>query len=101
MTGSTIARIGALVFLGVAVTATLVQMTREEDRSSQTRPAFLQDGSTEADPLRMDQRRCQLLGEAARSDADCLATWAETRDRFLGREMPDTARPPIQPQSAE
>ncbi|WP_444541759.1 putative entry exclusion protein TrbK-alt [Allosediminivita pacifica] len=30
-------------------------------------------------------RRCQQLGEAASSDADCLAAWAENRDRFLGR----------------
>lgn len=101
MSGGALARIGALVFLGVAVTATLVQMACEEDHPSLDRPAFLQDSPTEADPLRMDQRRCQRLGEAARNDVDCLATWAETRDRFLGREMPDTARPPIQPQSAE
>ena len=40
----------------------------------------------EIDPLRAAQRRCQELGEAAASDPDCLAVWAETRDRFLGRD---------------
>ena len=30
-------------------------------------------------------RRCQQLGEAAENDPACLATWAENRDRFLGR----------------
>ncbi len=38
---------------------------------------------TPADPLRQAQRRCQLLGEAAARDPECLRTWAETRDRFL------------------
>lgn len=36
--------------------------------------------------LRDSLRRCQQLGEAAASDADCLAAWAESRDRFLGRD---------------
>ncbi|MBJ6722731.1 putative entry exclusion protein TrbK-alt, partial [Bacillus sp. PR5] len=39
-----------------------------------------------ADPLRETLRRCQQLGEAAASDAECLAAWAESRDRFLGRD---------------
>ena len=30
-------------------------------------------------------RRCQQRGEAAANDAGCLAAWAESRDRFLGR----------------
>ena len=36
-------------------------------------------------PLRQSLRRCQQLGEAAVNDPGCLATWAENRDRFLGR----------------
>ena len=38
-----------------------------------------------ADPLRQSLRHCQRLGEAAVNDPGCLATWAENRDRFLGR----------------
>ncbi|MFV0383333.1 putative entry exclusion protein TrbK-alt, partial [Paracoccus sp. (in: a-proteobacteria)] len=30
-------------------------------------------------------RRCQQMGEAASDDADCLAAWAGSRNRFLGR----------------
>ncbi|MDH1269704.1 putative entry exclusion protein TrbK-alt, partial [Rhizobium pusense] len=38
-----------------------------------------------ADPLRVGQRRCQQLGQAATNDAECLRIWSQTRDRFLGR----------------
>jgi conjugative transfer region protein TrbK len=37
------------------------------------------------DALRLAQRRCQQLGQAAASDTECLRVWAETRDRFLGK----------------
>ena len=56
MDGSGLARIAAIIFVSVAITAAVMEMSREE------------------------------LGEAAASDADCLAVWAETRDRFLGRD---------------
>lgn len=87
MSGGALARIGALVFLGVAMAATLVQMVRKEERPPQDLPAFLDETPAE-DPLRAQQRRCQLMGEAARNDAGCLAVWAETRDRFLGQDRP-------------
>jgi DNA polymerase len=35
--------------------------------------------------LRATLRRCQQLGEAASNEAECLAAWAQSRDRFLGR----------------
>ncbi|PZO73890.1 MAG: bifunctional aldolase/short-chain dehydrogenase, partial [Mesorhizobium amorphae] len=38
------------------------------------------DDVKRTDPLRQSLRRCQQLGEAAVSDAGCLATWAENRD---------------------
>lgn len=83
MEGSVLARIAAIVFVAIAITATVVEMGRDEEGQA-TRPAApLMPG---ADPLRAEQRRCQELGEAAASDPDCLAVWAETRDRFLGRE---------------
>jgi len=83
MEGSVLARIAAIVFVAVAVTAALVEMGRDEVGQAE-RPAGLPLQA--ADPLRAEQRRCQELGEAAASDPDCLAVWAETRDRFLGRE---------------
>ena len=83
MEGSVLASIAASVFVAIAITAAVVEMGRDEAGQA-ARPAALL--LPETDPLRAEQRRCQELGEAAASDADCLAVWAETRDRFLGRD---------------
>ncbi len=92
MDGKLLARLGAIVFVAVAVTATAIEMTRKEEEPVQaSRPSE----DTQADPLRQAQRRCQLLGEAAARDTECLRTWAETRDRFLGI-TPAPASPPPQ-----
>jgi conjugative transfer region protein TrbK len=81
MDGKHLARIGATVFVAVAISATAIEMTRKEEEPVQaTRPSEV----TPVDPLREAQRRCQLLGEAAARDSECLRTWAETRERFLG-----------------
>jgi conjugative transfer region protein TrbK len=81
MDGKLLARLGAIVFVAVAITATAIEMTRKEEEPVQaSRPTE----DMPADPLRQAQRRCQLLGEAAARDTECLRTWAETRDRFLG-----------------
>lgn len=82
MEGKVLARIAAIVFVAIAITATVIEMTREEAPvPASTAPAL----QPSADPLRATLRRCQQLGVAAASDADCLAAWAESRDRFLGR----------------
>ncbi|MCP9626522.1 putative entry exclusion protein TrbK-alt [Rhodopseudomonas palustris] len=82
MDGKMLARLGAIVFVAIAITATVVEMTRKDDVLASPSVRVLQ---RERDPLRQSQRRCQQLGEAAVRDAACLRTWAETRDRFLGR----------------
>lgn len=82
MEGKTLARIGAIVFVAFAITATVIALTREDEPA---RPAPAPALAPSTDPLRAEQRRCQQLGEAAVRDAECLAVWAETRDRFLGR----------------
>jgi conjugative transfer region protein TrbK len=89
MDGKLLARLGAVVFVAVAITATAIEMTRKEEEPpvQASRP----NEDMPADPLREQQRRCQLLGEAAARDAECLRTWAETRDRFL-RITPAPAR---------
>lgn len=93
MDAKMLARIGAIVFVAIAVTATAVEMTRKEDvePTSATRPLQL-----DHNPLREGQRRCQQLGQKAAEDAECLRVWAETRDRFLGRTPA-----PVSPSSAE
>lgn len=90
MEGKTLARIGAIVFVAFAITATVIELTRDEEPARQApAPAF----APSIDPLRAEQRRCQQLGEAAVRDAECLAVWAETRNRFLGR-LPSGAASP-------
>ena len=82
MDGKVLARIAAIVFVAVAITAAIIEMSREEGPAPAPSVPALQPAT---DPLRLEQRRCQALGEAAANDADCLRTWAETRDRFLGK----------------
>ena len=82
MDGKVLARIAAIVFVAVAVTAAAIEMTREEYPVPTPAAPTLQ---APPDPLRQSQRRCQQMGEAAAQDLDCLRTWSETRDRFLGR----------------
>ncbi|WP_180899669.1 putative entry exclusion protein TrbK-alt [Martelella soudanensis] len=82
MEGKTLARIGAIVFVAFAITATVIEMTRKDEPAPARAVPVLQ---SPADPLRATLRRCQRLGEAATGNADCLAAWAESRDRFLGR----------------
>ena len=83
MEGKVLARIAAIVFVAVAITATVVEVIREDvsTMSAPSVPSLQPNG----DPLREGQRRCQLMGEAAANDEDCLRIWAETRERFLGR----------------
>lgn len=83
MEGKHLARMAAIVFVAIAITATAIEMARE-DEPSVPRPASA--FQPPADPLRATLRKCQQLGEAAAKDADCLAAWARSRDRFLGRE---------------
>jgi conjugative transfer region protein TrbK len=80
------ASIAAIILAAAALTAAAVQMTRGE-RGAPPRPTPAL--APAEDPLRAAQRRCQVMGEAAARDPDCLAVWAETRERFLGR--PPTA----------
>ena len=81
MDGKMLARLAAVVFVAIALTVTAIDMARKDEPSAQRPASALQPP---ADPLRATLRRCQQLGEAAASDAGCLAAWAESRDRFLG-----------------
>jgi conjugative transfer region protein TrbK len=83
MDGKMLAPLGAVVFVAIALTVTAIDMAWKDEPSAPRPASALQ---SPADPLRETLRRCQQLGEAAASDADCLAGWAESRDRFLGRD---------------
>ena len=81
MDGKLLARVGAVVFVALAVTATAIEMTRKEDEPSSRASESV--GVTPADPLRTELIRCQGLGEAGPRDPACLRAWAENRERFL------------------
>ena len=86
MEGKNLARIGAIVFVAFAITATVIEMTlKDEPVRRAPAPAL----APSVDPLRAEQRRCQKMGEAAAYDPECLRVWAQTRDRFLGRTPSD------------
>ena len=89
MDGKTLARVGAIIIVSAAITATAIEMTRKEERPAARPTPVLEEAP---DPLREGQRRCQQMGEAAARDGECLRIWAETRDRFLGsRTVPRRA----------
>lgn len=90
MDGKLLARLGAVVFVAIAITATAIEMSRKE-----TAPVMESERAvkTARDPLRDGQRRCQQLGQAAASDSECMRVWAETRDRFLGRAPTPAVQP--------
>lgn len=86
MDGKTLARIAAVVFVALAITATAVEMNRKEEKPvAATLPA---PAPSAPNPLREGLRRCQGLGEAALRDRNCLRLWAEQRDHFLGMKTP-------------
>ena len=45
-----------------------------------------------ADPHYDALRHCQNLGAAGAEDPECLAAWAQQRDRFLHRPVPTEVR---------
>ncbi len=94
MDAKTLARIGAVAFVAVAITATVIELTRKEERPEMRPAPSAQVGA--ADPLRAELLRCQGIGEAGPRDPACLRAWAESRRRFL---MPRTTPSPGTPGS--
>lgn len=94
MDGKLLARIGAAVFVGIAVAMTLVQLHEEpEPRVEEAAAIWIPDG----DPLPAQLRACARMGEPALSSFDCREAWAEKRRRFFGVEHPDAYPEPVIP----
>jgi conjugative transfer region protein TrbK len=84
MDGKTLARIGAIAFVSLAIAASAIEMNRKEDAAVVfAATAKFQPGP---DPLAAELGRCSGLGEAGPRDPSCLTAWAENRRRFLGGE---------------
>jgi conjugative transfer region protein TrbK len=92
MDSKLLARIAAVVFVAIAITATAIEMGRPRE------PAERWESSTPApvvsDPLRDELLRCQALGEGGPRDPSCLRAWAENRRRFLAPGSRPTERLP-------
>src|SRR3546814_2527909 len=73
-----LARIGAVIFIAIAITMTAIEMSRPPEPASEV-PAVVADPSATTDPLLIELRRCQSLGQVGASDPDCLRAWAENR----------------------
>ena len=97
MDGKTLARLGAVVFVAVAVTATAIEMTRKEDGHDNAAPQAR--SAPVHDPLRADLARCSAMGEAGTRDPRCLKIWAENRRRFLGQPASTPSAAPEPPAS--
>ncbi|TIM31631.1 MAG: conjugal transfer protein TrbK [Mesorhizobium sp.] len=93
MDGKMLARLGAVVFVAAAITATALELTRKEDRPDASSTG--RSKAATADPLHAELTRCQELGEAGTRDAGCLRAWAENRRRFLAPAPPAFGRPEI------
>jgi len=116
MDGKMLARLGAIVFIAAAVTATAIEMTRHEDAPID-QSVDRADAET-VDPLQAELIRCAGIGEAGLRDPSCLHAWAENRRRFLApgarpvERLPDAPQPlrptttvpapvvPLQPEEA-
>jgi len=98
MDGKMLARVGAIVFIAAAVTATAIEMTRKEDT-----PIYQSVDRADAesvDPLRAELIRCAGIGEAGPRDRSCLrvrasvtSCWSEAASSTLRRHSlsdPDT-----------
>lgn len=95
MDGKTLARLGAVAFVAVAVTATAIEMTRKDDRQD-SQPTQAR-AVTEPDPLNAELARCSGMGEAGPRDPSCLRAWDENRKRFLGQSVPAPTPAPAGP----
>lgn len=85
------ARLGTVVFVGVAITATAIELTRK-DEEPEVRTLPLRPG-VDVDALQRQLRGCRDMGEAAIRDPACLKLWAANRDRFL-RQNPEAPQTP-------
>ena len=92
-----LARIGAIVFVAIAITMTAIEMSRAPKPAREEPVSEMEPAGT--DPLLAELRRCQGLGAAGAEDRDCLAAWAENRRRFFDGSARTIA--PADPAAAE
>jgi conjugative transfer region protein TrbK len=83
LSAKTWARIGAVGFVALALTVTVLSARRgPAPEAADPLTTAASDGAA-TDPLTAELSHCQALGQAGASDPDCLRAWAENRRRFL------------------
>jgi conjugative transfer region protein TrbK len=83
MHGKTLARIGAIGFVALAIAAAVIDMNRPDDRQADL--ALPGPAVIGRNPLDAELARCSGLGDAGPRDPSCLKAWADNRRRFLGQ----------------
>ncbi|MBN8890752.1 MAG: conjugal transfer protein TrbK [Rhodospirillales bacterium 70-18] len=91
MDGKILARIGAVGFVTLAITATAIELSRKDEPPLYRSVAATTETTT--DPLKAELRRCQQLGEAGTRDPACLQAWSDNRNRFLKPSQPLQIQP--------
>lgn len=91
MDSKLLARIGAVIFVAIAITMTAIEMSRSPEPAREV-SATVADTPASVDPLLIELRRCQSIGQAGASDPGCLRAWAENRRRFLAPGARPAAR---------
>ncbi|MER8788342.1 putative entry exclusion protein TrbK-alt [Mesorhizobium sp. M0983] len=97
MDGKILARIGAVVFIGVALTVTAIEMSSKDDEPDAL--ATRDRSIASQDPLASELRRCSGIGEAGPRDPSCVKAWADSRRRFLGQHDSATAPAAVAPKT--
>ena len=90
MDSKLLARIGAIVFVAIAITMTAIELARAPEPMREAAAPVAETPAT--DQLLIELRRCQSLGQAGASDPACLRAWAENRRRFLAPGARPAAR---------
>ncbi len=80
-------RLGAVLLVAGAILASAISI--HSDRSRAQAAATGASGR----PINAGLERCRDLGTAAENDAECLALWAQLRQRFFESRPPVGARP--------
>ncbi len=83
LSAKTWARIGAVGFVALALTVTVVSARRGPAPEAADPLTPAPSDVAAADPLIAELAHCQALGQAGASDPDCLRAWAQNRRRFL------------------
>jgi len=78
-------RLAAAVFLMIVIVVAIIELGSDGEEIRSSEPI-----AVASDPLSIELRRCQVLGDTALEDRSCLDVWAENRRRFLNPgSLPD------------